>query len=100
MTTSRRIAPAVLELLEALELLLSLEASTRPLEGQSELVAVGGLLRTEGDGSLSTGERLRAWLDPFQAASVGTCLAQWAVVLGVLLLARKTLAARSLAADD
>ncbi|GJM20385.1 MAG: Na+-dependent transporter [Planctomycetota bacterium] len=55
---------------------------------------------TEGDGTLGTGERLAAWLNPFAAASVGTCLAQWALVIGLLLVWRKQLAARSSAVND
>lgn len=48
------------------------------------------------DGSLRPlGERLAEWLDPMAVASVGTCLVQWAVVIGVLLLFNRKLAARS-----
>lgn len=50
--------------------------------------------------ALSTGDRFAAWADPFGKVNVGTCLAQWGVVVILLLLARKALAARSLVAKD
>jgi NSS family neurotransmitter:Na+ symporter len=46
---------------------------------------------TEGDGTRSVGDRLAEWLDPSALFSVGTCLAQWAVVLIVLRLVNRRL---------
>jgi NSS family neurotransmitter:Na+ symporter len=43
----------------------------------------------------SIGVRLAAWLDPFSAFSVGTCLVQWSVVLGLLIVFNRRLARRS-----
>lgn len=42
-------------------------------------------------------DRLAEWLDPTGIFSVGTCLVQWGVILAVLLLVNRKLAARSLA---
>ena len=53
-----------------------------------------------GEPGRSVGERLALWLAPLDTFSVGTCLVQWAVVLGVLILFNKRLAATSAAGDD
>ena len=53
---------------------------------------------TDGDGAIRPfGERLAELLDPSAVFGLGTCLLQWGVVIGVLLLVNKQLARRSLA---
>jgi NSS family neurotransmitter:Na+ symporter len=48
------------------------------------------------DGASARG-RIAAWLDPLSTYSIGTCLVQWLVVLGLLRLFNRPLAARAAA---
>ncbi len=52
------------------------------------------------DAEAPMSERLWAWLAPGGQVSIGTCLAQWLVVIAVLMLFNKRLAARSAAGGD